>query len=323
MLKKNTIVSVGPIQELNYQDYLIGFIEGDLSVPEKRLLERFLLRNPQANQELEKFRAARLYPDPEVVFPGKNKLKKYPFGIQAKKAMYYISGAAAIIFIAFMVIRPFRGEEPAMVESKQHVPQMIQDTLPPGDPMPEPLYAASLPQIPREKKIQPSGGTHTAVAFSMTPSDGAISAIRPIHRGIQYQLINTDFQPGGEIGLTKERNLYSQALPYLTESDRYLLSPHSSGKKKSNNAFGAVALGKIKEIFSGNPSNMKGLQNITLWTFADLGVAGLNQITNSDLHIQRIKNEEGTIIAYALVNEKHEITRMRMKNNTIRAENLK
>ena len=142
-----------------------------------------------------------------------------------------------------------------------------------------------------------------------------ISPITPVHKGIHYQLINTSFQPARQLK-SNERNLYSQVLPYLTASDQYTLSPSLKGKNKSYDSFGELALNKVKEIFSGKSGDDKRIPDINLWTLADIGVAGINQLTDSELHIQRIKNEEGRIISYALVNEKQEIARTRTKNNS-------
>ncbi len=317
LLKKKSIVSVGPIHELNYQEYLIGSVEGDLSIPGIRTLERFLLRNPQANRELDQFRATRLSPDLSVVYNAKDTLKKYPFGISARKVMYYISGAAAILLITLMVIHPFRKNEPVMVEEKQMNPEITGDSSPVRKDGPaEPAYTASLSQDRPGERTPPVMTGPSATGVIETPSAAKISTIQPIHRGIQYQLVNTSYSPDREIRLAGERNLYSQALPYLTEADQYTLATWRTDHNESGGSFGEIARSKFREIFSGDRSKIKGLQNINLWTIADLGVAGINQIANSDLRIERIKNEEGRIISYALVNEKREITRTRMKNNT-------
>ncbi|HNS16848.1 MAG TPA: hypothetical protein PKH94_05190 [Bacteroidales bacterium] len=316
LLKQNPIVSVGSVNELNYQEYLIGFSEGDLSVPEIRILERFLLRNPQAKKELDQYRAARLVPDHTIVFPGKNRLKKYPFGIQARKALYYISGAAAILLLALMVIWPTQKKEPAVVQEQLPMHEI------PGEPeplkkneSPSPVYTATLPRDRQKITTHSPVAEPAATPLIETPETSSITAIHPVHRGIQYQLVNPSFQPGTDIKLAEKRDLYSQVLPYLTETDQYTLSPYRTDKDQSSGSFGEAAFSKVREIFTGNPSKMKSLKYINLWTVADLGVAGINQLTNSDLRIQRIMNEEGRIISYALVNEKGEIKRTRMKND--------
>ena len=65
----------------------------------------------------------------------------------------------------------------------------------------------------------------------------------------------------------------------------------AKGFKLFGNLFGK---GKKK----GNSHGPK----LNFWTFADIGVYGFNQITHSDLAIDRIRDDEGNIVAYSLLN---------------------
>jgi len=311
-LKRKPILSVGPINELNYQEYLIGSEEGDLSATERRLLERFVLRNPHVVMEWEQFKLTRLVPDPAVIFPWKSKLKQHTLWSSYKKPLYYISGAAAGLLVLLLVIQPFRKEDPAVVEQILNTPGPMTDTLRLPAKQPEVTYAASV-------NIEPPSDLQVPVVPPDETSDAEnkvdvpISPIPPIHEGVRYQLVSTSFKPARQL-ISDERNLYSQALPYLTASDKYTLSPSPGTHSKPYETFGELALGKVKDIFSGKSPSKKGLPDINLWTLADIGVAGINQLTDSELHIQRIRNEEGRVISYALVNEKREIARSRTKD---------
>lgn len=311
-LKKNPILSVGPIHELNYQEYLIGSVEGDLSARENRLLERFVLRNPQVAGEWEQFKRTRLVPDPAVIFPGKSRLKRHTLWSTYQKPLYYISGAAAGLLVLLLVIQPFRKEEPAVVQQIPGTPIPMTDTVRLPAKHPEVTYTASVfsersPDL--QAPVVPSEDTHD----NENQVDVPISPIVPLHQGVRYQLVTTSVKPVRQL-VSNERNLYSQTLPYLTASDKYTLSPSMGTRSKSYDTFGELALGKVKELFSGKSPGKKRLPDINLWTLADIGVAGINQMTDSELHIQRIRNEEGRVISYALVNEKREITRTRTKD---------
>lgn len=313
-LKKKSILSVGPINELNYQEYLIGSVEGDLTMTESRLLERFVLRNPQVAEEWEQFKLTMLMPDPKIIYPWKSRLKRHTLWSSYKKPLYYISGAAAGLLVLLMVIQPFRKNEPAVVEQQFNTPEQMTDTLQLPVKQPEMIYTASVFSEP-PADLQAHVPQSEEAIGTENPVDVPISPITPIHAGVRYQLVNASFNPSRQL-VSDERNLYSQILPYLTASDKYTLSPPLDSRKKPYDTFGELALGKIKEIFSGKSGSKKGLPDINLWTLADIGVAGINQLTDSELHIQRIKNEEGRVISYALVNEKKEIARTRTKNNS-------
>ena len=312
LLKKKSILSVGPINELNYQEYMIGSVEGDLSVTESRLLDRFVLRNPQVAWEWEQFKSTRLVPDPKVVYPGKSHLRRNPFRVSYIRPLYYITGAAAGLLALLLVIHPFQKKEPYVAEVKTGTPELISDTLPVK--IPEVVYTTSGFIEPQVNQQHPSVISEE-VPVMENPVNMPISPITPVHKGLHYQLINTSFQPARQL-ISNERNLYSQVLPYLTASDQYTLSPSMKDKNRSFDSFGELAMNKVKEIFSGKSGDNKRRPDINLWTLADFGVAGINQLTDSELHIQRIKNEEGKIISYALVNEKQEIARTRTKNNS-------
>ncbi|HOW24325.1 MAG TPA: hypothetical protein PK711_01535 [Bacteroidales bacterium] len=314
VLKKKPVISVGPIHELNYQEYLIGSVEGDLSVTESRLLDRFVLRNPQVQEEWEQFKRTRLVPDQQIIYPGKRTLKRSSFWISYRKPLYYISGAAASLLALLLVTQPFQKNEPAVVEQKFNTATPVADTLPRPERQPEVKYTASGVSEPPVDRQAPAIVTE-AFSHSEYPSDEPISTMTPLHAGIRYQLVSTSRQHVRKL-LSEERNLYSQALPYLTASDQYTLSP-SRNDRQTYDSFGEMALNKVKELFTGKSGNRRGLPDINLWTLADIGVAGINQLTDSELHIQRIKNEEGRVISYALVNEKKEIARTRTKNNSL------
>jgi hypothetical protein len=315
ILKKRPVLSVGPINELNYQEYLIGSVEGDLSVAESRLLERFVLRNPEIARDWEQYKLTRLVPDPKVVYPGKSHLKKYPFSASYKKPLYYVSGAAACLLALLLVIKPFQKKVPEVAEQRINTHQQMPDSMQLPVKQPEVYHKASVFSEPAANRQTPVTLSEEAIGTEH-PADVPISPITPLHAGVRYQLVSTSNLPAREL-VSDERNLYSQVLPYLTSSDNYTLSPSSIGRERSYDSFGEMALNKVKDIFSGKSGTKKRLPDINLWTLADIGVAGINQLTDSELHIQRIKNEEGRVISYALVNDKKEIARTRTKNNSL------
>lgn len=79
------------INKENYEEYLIRFVEKDLSENEIILLKVFINQNPAYNQEFELYKKTILVPE-KIVFEEKEKLKK-------KSRIIYYWAAAASIFI--------------------------------------------------------------------------------------------------------------------------------------------------------------------------------------------------------------------------------
>ncbi len=59
----------------NYEAYFLDFAEGNLSPAQEEILHRFLKFNPDLNEELQSFKILSVTPG-EIVFPGKDKLRK-------------------------------------------------------------------------------------------------------------------------------------------------------------------------------------------------------------------------------------------------------
>lgn len=76
ILKKNVIASVGDINEKNYNDFFIGFYEGDLTDAEKSNVLQFVEKNPFLKKDFELFSKTKAEADKSVIFSAKASLKK-------------------------------------------------------------------------------------------------------------------------------------------------------------------------------------------------------------------------------------------------------
>jgi hypothetical protein len=63
-----------------------------------------------------------------------------------------------------------------------------------------------------------------------------------------------------------------------------------------------AATGKAEDLFAlnRNTPDREEKKNITLWTFAELGVQTYNTFTSSDVELKLRKDEEGKVVAYGL-----------------------
>ncbi len=320
-LHKQRIISVGPVNELTAEEYLIGRMEGDLSPAEERFLDRFLFRNSSMQKEQKLFLMTRLVPDPGIIFTEKSSLKKYPVRAFYRRSLVYATALAATLLIVLLVFNPFNRNryleearlitarfgtlEPGTVtDSGQQVDPPL--TVIAGHDMDRPVSWSSFASQEKTENIE------SVVSYSPQ-----ISKMASLHGHITYRIVNASFDPGKDIRGT-ERKLYSPSLPYITSSGDYALTT----RQQEESGYGSMsefAFNRIKGIFTRKEKEDNKLPEFNLWTLADIGVYGLSQITDSDLRIDRIKDEQGNTISYALLNNDREITRFRSKKQTGRA----
>jgi hypothetical protein len=75
-LKKQPIISVGDINEKNYEEFFIGAMEGDLVKEQSEQLATFLVKNPHLKKEFELFGKTKIVLDKAIIFDAKQSLKK-------------------------------------------------------------------------------------------------------------------------------------------------------------------------------------------------------------------------------------------------------
>ncbi len=105
---KQSIIKIGPIEENNYENYFIGYWEGDLSRKENRHLTAFLAQNPSLHGEFIQFKKSRPLVRPEDRFPHKDKLKS-PLRVQRNYQWIIMRkrGVAAAIMALFISLGAF------------------------------------------------------------------------------------------------------------------------------------------------------------------------------------------------------------------------
>jgi len=75
-LKKNRVLVPSVINELNYEEYLVGETEGILNAEELIALEEFILGNPQFEKDRILYSMTHLFPEKDITFEAKDALKR-------------------------------------------------------------------------------------------------------------------------------------------------------------------------------------------------------------------------------------------------------
>jgi len=102
-LKKLEIFPVGTINQENYEEWIIAFLEGDLSNDEMAVFNEFVSANLFVRQEIETFKKTYLKPKSSIIFPDKILLKRALIIPFRKRVLLYAATIAAIFVIAFGV----------------------------------------------------------------------------------------------------------------------------------------------------------------------------------------------------------------------------
>jgi anti-sigma factor RsiW len=79
------------INRNNYEEYLLMYLDGELSSSERRSVELFLEENPDLKEELELLQQTILQPEEQVIFAGKEALYRKEAGISLNNYQDYFS----------------------------------------------------------------------------------------------------------------------------------------------------------------------------------------------------------------------------------------
>jgi len=99
-LKKKEVEPVGEIQSDNYEHYMVGDLEGDLTKKEAANFKYFLNINPHLKLEYNLLKLTFLNPDEKIVYVNKDTLKKSGlFVLYKTQVLYGLSIAASLIIL--------------------------------------------------------------------------------------------------------------------------------------------------------------------------------------------------------------------------------
>lgn len=102
------------INDENYKEFLLRYMEEDLSAEELAEVDGFIDEEPVAIQELRALERTKAKPDMKIVFPHKESLKKKDTEVPVRKLMWYTARAASIaamLVIAVLFHNEFAGKQ--------------------------------------------------------------------------------------------------------------------------------------------------------------------------------------------------------------------
>ncbi len=323
-LKKNIIVSVGEINHTNYQDYFIADLEGDLSKTDTLILHKFLAANPFLKPEVEAYKKTVLIPEETIVYKSKNRLKKNI--IHWNRILYYSAGIAAAIVILLWLFAPS-----AFIMQKN---QMLTESTEPGRKITEtPSAVKPKPQIEivesQKSGIQSKPVTNNDNSQKISNSQTKQVIIHPdqshdkrlaeemvvinrlpgLHKKNKFKLVpDNEIEDAGII--FREGEYHSNIQANTANSGEQMANDYIQAKQNNFKSLVGFAYAKIKTIFKKENEDTPNETQFSLWSLADLGMYGISQATNGKLKLNRVEDENGHLIAYALISDNLEISKI-------------
>jgi Tfp pilus assembly protein PilV len=95
-----------PITLLNYDEWLVMYIDGELSPEQNKQVEQFASLYPSVQKELEQFRQVRLQPE-TIVFPGKETLYRKTAKVRVLEISWRRIAVAAVLLLAITITAVF------------------------------------------------------------------------------------------------------------------------------------------------------------------------------------------------------------------------
>lgn len=320
-LKKNFIPVAG-IDENNYQDFLIGEIENDLSAEEKKNLEAFLVKNPFVEKERKIFRNARLSPDKKIIFRNKRELKKTAvIRIGWRQAAAAVAIAASILLLLFF---NFRKDSFSPVVKNEIAEQ--KKNLPPRQDVPPINKEAISVQVNKENVIadespakekiirhKETGSRQLALSSKQTVMDSLQFPIKPFTDSGN----SSEEKPGNE-----KMNFNEEAAENVIKDNSHEQKPavhfnkepsfKNEKQKASDDSFTLkefLAFSFKKNVLKEKVAKKKEDVKITPIDLATAAVKGASRLFGSRIRMKKQYSDSGELAAVSISSPRFEISR--------------
>lgn len=305
-LKHIEVIPVGRINESNYDEYFVAYLEGDLDYREENNVRSFLDKNPPLQKSFEIYENTRLEPDNAIIYPDKRKLKK-PVVIAMRRKLYWAASAAAAILLILVFWFTYNPGYDTSTGAQQQIATAIE--VPKDQPVKEvdPVKPQVLLISPVEEK------TYSIMESKAAQNDQSLSLGRE-----EQEIGPVNSLSGSELVVNEQPELPG-ALTYRVEylpmfRDMQLAWKMTDREERNKKDFHLVdhLWAAVKNIFtSKDVPVIDEPVRIDLWTLADVGVNGFSKMTNSDLRLETQKNEQGKVVSYRLMSDDLVIARSR------------
>ena len=320
---KQKAIPVGAITADTYETFFARELEGDLNKDEKLLLAKFMEYNPQLEKQRRLYKHTLIAADTNIVFENK-KILRQSFTPVRRIVYYAISAAASLALIMSVYFLLNRNNIPENIAQKGNKANTTEQVVsPPETTVPDkqvaetysrpeviaPTYSQSADYA--ESKLKT--GNNEVVQGTSSKRNTEIAAnnhqnIEPLQAKSVTKISTRQYVEPQFTFIRTSQMYMNENLEFyynlkLAEQIEYA-SLNTKDKNPAKTIMDA-ATDKAEDLLALNRKtpDREEKKNISLWTFAELGVQTYNTFTSSDVELKLRKDDEGKVVSYGLQSE--------------------
>lgn len=281
------------VNEQNFPEFCVAHFENQLGQRGEQMLKVYLESNPSLIKEYNLYSKVYLEVDPSQRMPGKNHLKHVTFS-PARRWLLTASAVAAILIFALLLL-PLRNKTITLQPETAAVNALNQAQTPATSPV-----VAQAPTTKNENTVRAKTPRKKLLIASESVDSMKVSLVKEVREDILLAAIAPVELHSLETGAGNVNLLPARLM--------LLQKPGNGGR--DNHEYEPLfdyALAEVKNKVQETIPTRKEDGKLSWWGIAEYGVKGFNQITGSNLRLERRTDNNGKEIL-ALGAGKLEIT---------------
>ena len=314
---KQKVIGVGPIDSDSFETYMARELEGDLNQAEKLQLAEFMQYNPHLERDRKLYQHTILNADTSIIFEDKKQLKHSV--TPAFRIVYYaLSAAASLAVIMSLYFLLERHNLPGNIAQqgkvKSHIDNQIKE---PVIVVPDKQVAINnnktgkfIARVPKAEVSPKSPSDEKSSSNIVIPEEESVALVDRHEIDIlsaysAKEITSRQYVDPQFIFIRTSQMYMNDRLEFyynlkLAEEIQYA-EVNAKDKNPAKTIFKAITGRGDESLASKNNEPAKEeKKNLSLWTFAELGVKTFNKVTSSDLELNLSKDEEGKVVSYGL-----------------------
>jgi len=299
LLKKTEITPVNGINEENYTSLFIAAHENDLDNTQLYNLKVFLANNQHLQKEFSIGNKLRLKPDENVVFKGKETLKKHrviPF-----KRYGIISVAVAAATLAMVAL--FRPSSDEIQARRPLFVASVEKMTVPGLEFPENTIIITRPVNDHRYPVIAN------LPITRDERNDMVIPVTTINKVFAEKVYKPPLEDQSNFLLPRFENFNVNIYERYRNYDLYAGNEDKTfiGKLLANSFY------TVKSLFENNIPEIQVVPdgNNAIWAVAKAGIDGFNFFTDNNLQLVATVDEHGDITGYALFGDNIEFVKQR------------
>jgi hypothetical protein len=314
---KQKAIAVGSIDEGTFETYFARELEDDLDAGEQLQLAEFMQYNPHLEKDRRLYKETILTAGTDIVFENKNLLKQAITPM--RRIVYYaLSAAASLALVMSIYFLLDRNDIPKNIAEQGKPGNSIEQQIKePANIVPDNQVAANAQQeteIPSDQGNTSSKSNNTPLQSDVdvkiidSEKDLAVAdrqSIEPIQARAARKITTRQFVDPQFTFIRKSQMYQNEQIEFyynLKLAEQVQYAQLNTKDKNPAKTIMNAATGKAADLFANrsNSQSREEKKNVSLWTFAELGVQTFNSVTSSDLELNLRKDEEGKVVAYGI-----------------------